>query len=126
MKSLDDLKKLRDEALKKVEMREGGKEYRVVVGMATSGIAAGARPVLNQLVKDASDNNYNCVITQTGDIGLNSYEPIVQIFDKDNHQVTYVHVTPEKASRILKEHVGEGKVVEEYTVDAAEKANGKL
>jgi NADP-reducing hydrogenase subunit HndB len=94
--------------------------------MATSGIAAGARPVLNQLVKDASDNNYNCVITQTGDIGLNSYEPIVQIFDKDNHQVTYVHVTPEKASRILKEHVGEGKVVEEYTVDAAEKANGKL
>ena len=60
--------------------------------MATSGIAAGARPVLNQLVKEAAENNYNCVITQTGDIGLNSYEPIVQVFDKDNNQVTYVHV----------------------------------
>lgn len=61
MKSLEDLKKMREAALKKVEMREGGKDYRVVVGMATCGIAAGARPVLNRLVEETATKDYNCV-----------------------------------------------------------------
>ena len=77
MKSLEDLKKMREEALKRVEMRDSEKEYRVVVGMATCGIAAGARPVLNRLVEEAAEKNYNCVITQTGCIGMCIYEPIV-------------------------------------------------
>ena len=124
MKSLNDLKKMREAALKKVEMREGGKDYRVVVGMATCGIAAGARPVLNRLVEETAKNDYNCVVTQTGCIGMCVYEPIVEVFGKDGEHTTYVHVDPEKAARILKEHVGEGKVVEEYTVESVRKGTG--
>ncbi|MBP0985924.1 MAG: (2Fe-2S) ferredoxin domain-containing protein, partial [Oscillospiraceae bacterium] len=69
MKSLEELKKIREAALKKVEMREGGKDYRVVVGMATCGIAAGARPVLNRLVEETAKKDYNCTVSQTGCIG---------------------------------------------------------
>ncbi|MBR0138841.1 MAG: (2Fe-2S) ferredoxin domain-containing protein [Firmicutes bacterium] len=118
MKSLEDLKKMREQALKKVEMREGGKDYRVVVGMATCGIAAGARPVLNKLVEETAEKNYNCVVTQTGCIGMCVYEPIVEVYGKDGSHTTYVHVDPEKAVKILEEHVGKGNVIEEYTVDS--------
>ncbi len=119
MNSLADLKKMREAALKKVEMREGGKDYRVVVGMATCGIAAGARPVLNKLVEETAEKNYNWVVTQTGCSGMCVYEPIVEVYGKDGSHTTYVHVDPEKAVKILEEHVGKGNVVEEYTVDAA-------
>ncbi len=121
MKSLEDLKKMREAALKKVEMREGGKDYRVVVGMATCGIAAGARPVLNRLVEETAQKDYNCVVTQTGCIGMCVYEPIVEVFDKNGGHTTYVHVDPEKATAILEQHVGKGQIVEEYTVEAARK-----
>ena len=119
MKTLDELKKMRESALKKVEMREGGKDYRVVVGMATCGIAAGARPVLNKLVEETAEKDYNCVVTQTGCIGMCVYEPIVEVYGKNGEHTTYVHVTPEKATRILEQHIGEGKIVDEYTVDTA-------
>ncbi len=121
MKSLEDLKKMREAALKKVEMREGGKDYRVVVGMATCGIAAGARPVLNRLVEETAKHNYNCVITQTGCIGMCVYEPIVEVYDKDGGHTTYVHMTPEKAAEMLEEHIANGRVIEKYTVNAAKK-----
>ncbi len=121
MKSLEDLKKMREAALKKVEMREGGKDYRVVVGMATCGIAAGARPVLNRLVEETAQKDYNCVVTQTGCIGMCVYEPIVEVFDKDGGHTTYVHVDPAKATAILEQHIGKGQIVEEYTVEAARK-----
>ncbi len=124
MKSLEDLKRMREAALRKVEMREGGKDYRVVVGMATCGIAAGARPVLNKLVEETAEKNYNCVVTQTGCIGMCVYEPIVEVYGKDGSHTTYVHVDPEKAVKILEEHVGKGHVVEEYTVDAAKAMEG--
>lgn len=118
MKSLEDLKKMREEALKKVDMRTGEKDYKVVVGMATCGIAAGARPVLNSLVEETAKSEYSCFITQTGCIGLCVYEPIVEVFDKDNNKTTYVKVDAEKAKTILKEHIGNGKIVEEYTIDS--------
>ena len=121
MKSLEDLKKMREAALKKVEMREGGKDYRVVVGMATCGIAAGARPVLNRLVEETAKHNYNCVITQTGCIGMCVYEPIVEVYDKNGGHTTYVHMTPEKAAEMLEEHIANGRVIEKYTVNAAKK-----
>ena len=121
MKSLEDLKKMREAALKKVEMREGGKDYRVVVGMATCGMAAGARPVLNRLVEETAKRNYNCVITQTGCIGMCVYEPIVEVYDKDGGHTTYVHMTPEKAAEMLEEHIANGRVIEKYTVNAAKK-----
>lgn len=125
MKSLEDLKKMREEALKKVEMREGGKEYRVVVGMATCGIAAGARPVLNRLVEETADKNYNCVVTQTGCIGMCVYEPIVEVYGKDGEHTTYVKVTPDMASEILSSHIGNGVILEKYTVEEARKGTGE-
>ena len=124
MKSLEDLKKMREAALKKVEMREGGKDYRVVVGMATCGIAAGARPVLNKLVEETAEKDYNCVVTQTGCIGMCVYEPIVEVYGKDGSHTTYVHVDADKAAKILEEHIGKGHIVEEYTVDAVKALEG--
>ncbi len=120
MKSLEELKKIREAALKKVEMREGGKDYRVVVGMATCGIAAGARPVLNRLVEETASKNYNCTVSQTGCIGMCVYEPIVEVYGKDGEHTTYVHVTPDKAAEILEKHIAGGQVIEEYTVAAAQ------
>ncbi|MBO4235038.1 MAG: (2Fe-2S) ferredoxin domain-containing protein [Firmicutes bacterium] len=120
MKSLEDLKKMREEALKRVEMRDSDKEYRVVVGMATCGIAAGARTVLNRLVEETAEKNYNCAITQTGCIGMCIYEPIVEVYGKDGEHTTYVLVDPDKASRILEEHIGKGQIVEEYTINAVQ------
>ncbi|MBQ1320608.1 MAG: (2Fe-2S) ferredoxin domain-containing protein [Solobacterium sp.] len=124
MKSLEDLKKMREAALKKVEMREGGKDYRVVVGMATCGIAAGARPVLNKLVEETAEKDYSCVVTQTGCIGMCVYEPIVEVYGKDGSHTTYVHVDADKATKILEEHIGKGHIVEEYTVDAVKALEG--
>lgn len=116
MKSLEDLKKMREEAKKRVEMREGGKDYRVVVGMATCGIAAGARPVLNALVEESARGDYNCTITQTGCIGMCTLEPIVEVYDKNGEKTTYCHVNPEKAVEILREHIQKGQIVTKYTV----------
>ena len=118
MKSLDDLKKLRDEAKKKIEMREGQGDYRVVVGMGTCGIASGARPVLNALLTEAERENYSCTITQTGCIGMCVYEPIVEVFDKNGEKTTYALVNPEKAREIMSSHIGEGAVLEKYTISA--------
>ena len=128
MKSLAELEAIRKATLSRINVRKEDKDEatRVVVGMATCGIAAGARPVLNRLVEETAKNDYNCVVTQTGCIGMCVYEPIVEVFGKDGDHTTYVHVDPEKAVRILKEHIGEGKVVEEYTVEAARKADGNV
>jgi len=121
MKSLAELQKLRDEAKKKIELRDGSGDYRVVVGMATCGIAAGARPVLNALVEEAARGDYSCVIAQTGCIGMCTLEPIVEVFDKNGQKTTYVLVNPEKAIEIMKEHIGNGKIVEKYTVGTVKK-----
>ena len=120
MKTLAELQAMRDEMKAQVGARREGKyRMRVVVGMATCGIAAGARPVLNKLVEETAKNNYDCVVTQTGCIGMCVYEPIVEVYDNQGGHTTYVHVNAEKAEKILEEHIGKCKVVEEYTVDAA-------
>lgn len=122
MKSLDELKKLRDESLKNMEMRDTGKEIRVVVGMATCGIAAGARPVLSSLVEEVAKRNLkNVQVVQTGCIGMCIYEPIIEVYAPDKEKVTYVHIDEEKAKRIIAEHIVNGKVVNEYTIGAVEK-----
>lgn len=115
MKSIADLKRLREESLKKVNLRSDEKEYRIVVGMATCGIAAGARPVLTRFMEEASKTN-NCIVAQTGCIGLCVFEPIVEIYDKQGHKTTYVHINPEKASEIFKSHIIDGVIKEEYTI----------
>ena len=117
MKSLAELQAIKDKMKNKVILREGSGEIRVVVGMATCGIAAGARPVLNTFVEEVNNSGLNGKVTvsQTGCIGICQYEPVVEIFEADKEKVTYVKMDEEKAKRIVEEHLKGGKVVAEYT-----------
>jgi len=122
MKSLDELKKLREESIKNLEMRNTDKSVRVVVGMATCGISAGARPVLNTLVEEVAMRHLNDVqVAQTGCIGMCVLEPIVEVYEPNKEKVTYVNVTAEKAKRIVAEHIVNGSVVKEFTIGADDK-----
>ena len=117
MKSLAELRAIKEKMKDKVVIREGGEEIRVVVGMATCGIAAGARPVLNALVQEVEALGLagKVTVSQTGCIGICQYEPVVEVFEAGKEKVTYVKVDAEKAKKIAKEHLKEGKVVAEYT-----------
>ena len=122
MKTLAELAQIRDRMKNKVALREGTGEIRVVVGMATCGIAAGARPVLNAFVEQVADQNLGdrVTVTQTGCIGMCRFEPIVEVFEGDKERVTYVKVKPEMVPEIIKEHLIGGKPVTKYTIGAVE------
>ena len=121
MKSLAELTKLRDESLKRVDLRKDRKGTRIVVGMATCGIAAGARPVLAALMDEAQKRGLKDVeITQTGCIGVCRLEPLVEVYKEGEDKVTYVELTEEKARRIIAEHIVNGHIVTELTIGAAE------
>jgi len=122
MKSLEELKKLRDESKKNMEMRDTDKKTRIVVGMATCGISAGARPVLQTLIEEVDEKNLSDVqIVQTGCIGICRYEPIIEVYKPGEEKVTYIFVDSRKAKRIIDEHIIKGKVVNEYTIGSEEK-----
>jgi|SRR5665647_3625400 len=122
MKSLDELKKIREASKKNMELRDSDKSIRVVVGMATCGIAAGARPVLQAFIEECQIRNLAQVqVVQTGCIGMCSYEPIVEITMPDKEKVTYVNMDANKAKRVVAEHLVNGKVVKEYTIGSVEK-----
>ena len=118
MKSLAELAAIRDKMKDKVVLREGTGDIRVVVGMATCGIASGARPVLNAFVEGVSKAGLTekVTVTQTGCIGICQYEPVVEIFEADKEKVTYVKVTPEKVDEIIEKHLKGGNVITEYTI----------
>ena len=122
MKSLDELKKIRDGMRDKINLRrEDGDSVRVVVGMATCGIAAGARPVLAAFVEGVSTRKLtNVTVAQTGCIGVCRLEPIVEVYEPGKEKVTYIHMTPERAERVISEHLANGRAVTEYTVSTAE------
>ena len=121
MKSLAELAAIREKMKDKVILREGSGDIRVVVGMATCGIAAGARPVLNAFVEEISKNGLadKVTVTQTGCIGVCQYEPVVEIFEADKEKVTYIKMTPEKAAEVVEKHLKGGKVNSEYTITNA-------
>lgn len=120
MKSLEELAALRERMKNSVAMRQDNSTAtRVVVGMATCGIAAGARPVLTAFVEEVNRRGLkDVVVTQTGCIGMCKLEPIVEVFQPGKEKVTYVKMTPEKVSRIVTEHLVNGSPVTEYTVGA--------
>ena len=122
MKTLEELAQIRDRMKNKVALREGTGEIRVVVGMATCGIAAGARPVLNAFVEQVAEQNLGdrVTVTQTGCIGMCRFEPIVEVFEGDKERTTYVKVKPEMVPEIIKEHLVGGKPVTKYTIGAVE------
>ena len=119
MKSLAELAAIRDKMKDKVVLREGTGDVRVVVGMATCGIAAGARPVLNAFVEgvDKAGRHGKVTVTQTGCIGICQFEPVVEIFEAGKDKVTYVKMTAEKAAEVVEKHLKGGKVVTEYTIN---------
>ena len=120
MKSLAELQALRDSMKGKIGVRDDAEgNIRVVVGMATCGIAAGARPVLAAFTEEVSKRNLqNVTIAQTGCIGICQYEPVVEVFVPGEQKVTYVKMTAEKAARVVEEHIVGGNVVKEYTIGA--------
>ncbi len=121
MKSLEELAAIRDRMKSTVLLREGHNDIRIVVGMATCGIAAGARPVLNTFVEEISAQALSdkATVTQTGCIGICKYEPVVEVYQNGQEKVTYVHMTPEKAKQVVEEHIKNGRVVSEYTIGNA-------
>ncbi len=121
MKSLEELLAIKEKAQAKMNARdaEGNEGIRVVVGMATCGIAAGARPVLKALTEELEKRNVQHVtVAQTGCIGMCQYEPIVEVFEPGKEKVTYVLMTAEKAVKVVNEHLVNGNPVTEYTVGA--------
>ena len=121
MKSLEELLAIKEKAQAQIAARDadGNDGIRIVVGMATCGIAAGARPVLKALTDEIAKRNVkNVSVTQTGCIGMCQYEPIVEVFEPGKEKVTYVQVDAEKAVKIVTDHIVNGKPVIEYTVGA--------
>lgn len=123
MKSLAELSAIRDKMKSKVALREETGETRIVVGMATCGIAAGARPVLNAFVEevDKAGLNGKVAVTQTGCIGICRYEPIVEVYRSGEEKVTYIKMTADKAKEVMEKHIRGGKPVVEYTIGNIEK-----
>ena len=118
MKSLAELKAIKEKMKDKVVLREGTNEVRVVVGMATCGIAAGARPVLNAFVEAVNESGLaqEVTVSQTGCIGICQFEPVVEVFEAGNVKTTYVKMTPEKAKTVVEKHLKGGNVVSEFTI----------
>ena len=117
VKSLDDLKRIREEALKKQQLKETSGKTEVIVGMGTVGIAAGARETLKAIMDMIeSENLSDIIVRQTGNIGLDSFEPIVQVVLPGVEKVTYGKVNPEMARQIIKEHIVGGKIIVEYQI----------
>ncbi len=122
MKTLEDLKKIREDMQQRISLRKSEEEsIRVVVGMATCGIAAGARPVLTTFMEEIDRRHLrNVTVAQTGCIGMCRLEPMVDVYTPDGQKVTYVLVNPEKVRMIVADHIVNGHPVTEYTIGAAE------
>ena len=122
MKSLAELQAIREKTLNKISMRKDADEgTRIVIGMATCGIAAGARPVMLKFMDEIQTRRLqNVTVSQTGCIGMCRLEPMLDVLVPGKEKVTYVKVKPEMVSRIVAEHIVNGRPVQEYTIGAAE------
>jgi NADP-reducing hydrogenase subunit HndB len=119
VKSLEDLKRIREEALQKREIKSASGSIQIIVGMGTPGIAAGARESLKAILTYIEEKRLdNITVRQTGNIGMDSWEPIVQVVVGENSPVTYGKVSPFVAQLIMEQHVVGGKVVSDYVVAA--------
>ncbi|GAB6273715.1 MAG: (2Fe-2S) ferredoxin domain-containing protein [Peptococcaceae bacterium] len=115
---LEDLKKIREKAEKDVELRQKQARIRIVVGMGTSGIAAGARDVIRAFVDEIAKRNLNdVVVTQTGEKGLASQEPMIEVYEEGKPVVVYGNMDAEKTKRVVAEHIVNGSPVSEYVIE---------
>lgn len=122
MKSLEELKALREKMQKQMNVRDAGDDtVRILVGMATCGIAAGARPVMQAFLEEVNKRNLkNVIVQQTGCIGVCRLEPIAEVFVPGEEKVTYVKLKPDMIPRIVNDHIVNKNIVSEYTIGAAE------
>ena len=120
MKSLAELAAIRARMIEQVNLRKDDNiDTRIVVGMATCGIAAGARPVMLAFIEELKKRGIeNVTVAQTGCVGMCRLEPMVEVYVKDQEKVTYVHMNPDKVARVVGEHIVNGKPVEEFTIGA--------
>ncbi|NLX91702.1 MAG: (2Fe-2S) ferredoxin domain-containing protein [Firmicutes bacterium] len=124
MKSLQELEEIRKKTLESLYLRKDRAGTRIVVGMATCGIAAGARPVLLAFLEEIKKRNIKDVtVTQTGCIGVCRLEPMVEVYLPGQEKVTYVNMTPDKVARIVAQHIVNGQPVTEYTIGGQQKKN---
>jgi NADP-reducing hydrogenase subunit HndB len=124
MKSLKELEEIRNRARTNVASRKDNEDaIRIVVGMATCGIAAGARPVLAAFLDEVQKRNLsNVTVSQTGCIGVCRLEPLAEVFVPGQEKVTYVNLTPELARDIVSEHIVNGRILDSQTIGAFEAA----
>ena len=116
--NLDDLRKIREKAERDIQLRQKQARIRVVVGMGTSGIAAGARDVLKTFIDEIAKRNLtDVVVTQTGEKGLASQEPLIEVFEEGKPTVIYGNIDADKARRIVAEHIVNGNPVSEYAIE---------
>ncbi|HHV37475.1 MAG TPA: (2Fe-2S) ferredoxin domain-containing protein [Candidatus Cloacimonetes bacterium] len=117
MKTLADLKKIREKALEDLKLRSGNTRVQIVVGMGTSGIKMGAREVMKTFLEEIAERNLTDVlVTQTAEKRLSSEEPVVEVIEEGKDTVTYGNMTPDKAKKTIVEHIVNGKVVSDYVV----------
>ena len=117
MKTLADLKKIREKAQQEMKLRESNSRIKIVVGMGTSGIAMGAREVMKVIMDEVAHRKLTDVlVTQTGEKGLSSMEPVIDIVEEGKQTVTYGNISPEKARKIVAEHIVNGKIVTDFVV----------
>ncbi len=117
IKTLDQLRKIREKARKEIELRDGEYDYKIVIPMGTPGIAAGAREVLKAFLDAIAEHDlHNVIVTQTGFIGSRAIQPVAVVYDKKGEKVMYCNLTPEKAREIVEKHIIKGEKVKEYVV----------
>ena len=117
MKTLTDLKKIREKAQEEMKLRGSNTRIKIVVGMGTSGIAMGAREVMKTFLEEiASRSLTDVLVTQTGEKGLSSMEPVVDVIEDDKPKVTYGNMTPDKVKKVVVEHIVNGRIVSDYVV----------
>lgn len=117
MKTLDELRKIREKSQQKITLGESNNRVKIVVGMGTSGIALGAREVMKAIIEEVAIRNLtDVIVTQTGEKGLSSMEPVIDVIEDGKPTITYGNITPEKARKIIAEHIVNGKIVNDFIV----------
>lgn len=120
VKSLDELRELRDQAKKDMKARDTGNKPQIIVGMGTCGIAAGAREVMQAVMEEVDKRDLDVTVTQTGCIGMCEKEPLVDVKMPNKERITYGDVDPKDARKIVSGHVVNGNIVEELVVGKLE------
>ena len=120
--NLEQLKQLKEKAQKQIALREGGKKYRVVVSMGTSGIASGAREVMKTMLDEIEKRGLDDVeVHVTGEHGLEDIEPVVLGEEAGGEKTTYAQLDTEKAKKIVAEHLQKGRKVDNLAVGKQKK-----